>query len=97
MNNPKSTKSGQKTSNTRWVTVSDDEDQRRTTHARPWFLVQEPAIRRAILLGIAAILVWRGVWLLADLFIFPDNLPLSGVTTIAVGLIIFALFGEVRL
>ncbi len=64
---------------------------------RPWFLVSEPVIRRALLLGIAAILIWRGVWLLTDLFLLPDNLPVSGMLSIFIGLVIFMIFGEVRL
>ena len=64
---------------------------------RPWFLVSVPTIRRALLLGLAAILIWRGVWLLTDLFLVPDNLPLSGLLSIMAGLIIFMIFGEVRL
>ena len=64
---------------------------------RPWFLVQEPTIRKALVLGIATILVWRGVWLLLDLFFIPSNLPLSAVLSIVMGLLAFMVFGEVRL
>jgi hypothetical protein len=63
----------------------------------PRLFVGDPIIRRALLLGVAAILIWRGVWLLTDLFLLPDNLPVSGMLSITIGLIIFMIYNEVRI
>ena len=61
------------------------------------YFVTEPVIRRALLIGVGSILIWRGVWLLTDLFLVPDDLPLSGFLSICIGLLLFVFFGEVRL
>jgi len=79
------------------MTHSTTRDAKEEDKKRPWFMVSEPVIRRALLLGIGAILIWRGVWLLTDLFLLPDNLPVSGMLSIFIGLVIFMIFGEVRL
>jgi hypothetical protein len=41
---------------------------------------------RVLLLGIAAILIWRGVWGLADVYLFPNDQDLSFVVSIIIGL-----------
>ena len=52
---------------------------------------------KAFFIGIAAIIVWRGVWLLLDLYLFPRNLTASAIISISAGLLLFALYGEIRL
>lgn len=52
---------------------------------------------KATLLGVAAISTWRGLWLLSDLFIFPNDLVISGVVSVCIGLILFIIYGEIRL
>ena len=52
---------------------------------------------KALLLGLAAISAWRGVWLLSDLYIFPNDLTVSGIVSVAIGLVIFVLYREIRL
>jgi len=42
----------------------------------------------AILIGIAVILFWRGVWAVADVLIFPDDYLLSGIISLLLGLFI---------
>ena len=68
-----------------------------TTKDEKRWLSTDPMIRKALLLGLAGILVWRGVWLLTDLFLTPDNLPLSAVLSIVLGLGIMIFYSEVRL
>lgn len=43
---------------------------------------------RIMIVCIAVIMVWRGVWDLCDLFLFPDNTILSNVVSIVVGILI---------
>ena len=45
----------------------------------------------ALMLGLAAVAFWRGVWGLADLYLFPNNLNLSLIISAAVGIIILYL------
>jgi len=42
----------------------------------------------ALIIGIAVILFWRGVWQLADLLIFPNNALFSNISSLIIGLII---------
>jgi|TARA_B100002003_G_C14031461_1_gene497206 hypothetical protein len=42
----------------------------------------------ALILGIAIILVWRGIWGLADLYLFPNSLTQSFIISIVIGLVI---------
>ncbi len=42
----------------------------------------------AVIIATAIILVWRGLWGLADLYIFPNNELYSYTVSITVGLII---------
>lgn len=52
---------------------------------------------KAFFIGLAAIIVWRGVWLLLDLYLFPQNLTASAVISISAGMLLFVLYGEIRL
>ena len=40
---------------------------------------------------IALILIWRGVWGLADIFLFPSNQTISFLFSIIIGLVILAI------
>lgn len=42
----------------------------------------------ALIIGIGVILVWRGFWGLADIYLFPQNPPLSHLSSILIGLLI---------
>ena len=44
-----------------------------------------------ILIGIAIVLFWRGVWLLSDLYLFPNDNFLSGISSIFIALLILYL------
>lgn len=44
----------------------------------------------AFIIGTAIILVWRGIWGLADLYIFPKNETYSYLASIVIGIIILA-------
>ena len=52
---------------------------------------------KAFILGTAAISTWRGLWLLSDLYIFPNDLTISGIVSVSIGLIIFFFYREIRL
>lgn len=52
---------------------------------------------RSLLIGVGSISVWRGLWLLSDLIIFPDDLMLSALVSIVIGLVIFIISNEIRL
>jgi hypothetical protein len=41
-----------------------------------------------LVLAIGVVAIWRGVWGLMDLYLFPDNPTLSFIISIAVGLFI---------
>ncbi len=41
--------------------------------------------------AIGIVMVWRGVWGLLDTYLFPDNLTLSFIISIIVGIIILFL------
>lgn len=43
---------------------------------------------RVLQIAIAIVLVWRGAWGLMDLYIFPDNLPVSYIFSLIIGLIV---------
>jgi hypothetical protein len=42
----------------------------------------------ALLIGTAVISVWRGIWNLLDLYLYPNDLVLSSILSITIGLII---------
>lgn len=41
---------------------------------------------RVLSIAIAVVFFWRGVWGLMDLYIFPDNLTLSYIISLVIGL-----------
>lgn len=41
-----------------------------------------------LLLAAGIVLIWRGVWGLADMYLFPNNLILSYIISIIVGILI---------
>jgi hypothetical protein len=45
-------------------------------------------VGRTIIVAFAIILFWRGVWGLMDVFLFPNNLMLSYIISIIVGVLI---------
>lgn len=47
----------------------------------------------AILIGAAIILFWRGIWMLADEFLFPSIHWLSAVIGLVIGLVILYVRG----
>ena len=56
-----------------------------------------PAIRKIgmlLLVLVALVLIWRGVWGLADLYLFSSDLTASLILSIIFGLAILALFGK---
>jgi len=52
---------------------------------------KEHSIISEIFIGIALILFWRGVWLLSDLYLFPNDNFLSGISSIFIALLILYL------
>ncbi|MFC1732885.1 hypothetical protein ACFL6I_21495 [candidate division KSB1 bacterium] len=44
-----------------------------------------------LMIGIAVILIWRGVWNLLDEYLLPDHFLLSNIVGIVVGLLILYL------
>ena len=48
-------------------------------------------ILAALLIGLALVLFWRGIWHVADVVIFPNNYFLSGVVCIVIAFIILYL------
>ena len=42
-------------------------------------------------LAVGVVLVWRGVWGLADMFLFPNDLTLSFIVSILAGILILYL------
>ena len=50
---------------------------------------------KAILVGAAIVMFWRGTWGLLDLYLFPDNQELSFVVSLLSGLLlVFFLAGK---
>jgi hypothetical protein len=50
-----------------------------------------------IILAFAIISFWRGVWGLMDLYLFPNNLTLSLITSIVIGVaIIYSIKGKLK-
>ena len=47
-----------------------------------------------LFIAVGVILFWRGLWGLADLYIFPENPPMSFVISILLGLAILLLSHE---
>jgi len=42
----------------------------------------------SILVGMALIFFWRGIWILTEMYLFPNNHTLSAIICIVVGLFI---------
>ena len=42
----------------------------------------------SVIVGAAIILFWRGVWILADIFLFPNDMLLSASVSLLAGLFI---------
>jgi uncharacterized membrane protein len=42
----------------------------------------------SLIIAIAFISIWRGVWRLFDYYVFPNNFVLSSVTTLILGIVI---------
>lgn len=49
-----------------------------------------------LLIGVGGISFWRGMWLLSDVLIFPDDPISSALVSIIIGLVIFVVANEVR-
>jgi len=47
----------------------------------------------SIAISLAMVLFWRGIWGLADLFLFPDDLVMSFAVSVVVGLAILIATG----
>lgn len=41
-----------------------------------------------LLVALAIVLFWRGVWGLMDLYLFPKNLTISYMSSLAIGIVI---------
>jgi hypothetical protein len=51
----------------------------------------------AIICGFALIIFWRGVWGLADIYLFPENPALSASISIIIGIsILYLMDSELR-
>ena len=60
-------------------------------------LLKNNVVFRALILGVAAIAVWRGLWTLQDLYLFPKEPTLSCIVSILIGIIIFYIYSEIQL
>lgn len=47
-----------------------------------------------IIMFFAVVAVWRGIWGLLDLYLFPDNPTLSFIISILIGLFILIISGK---
>lgn len=47
-----------------------------------------------VLLGVSAVMLWRGVWDLMDVFLFPHNIALSATVSIIIGSLFMFLYVE---
>tara|TARA_R110002153_G_scaffold121572_1_gene267199 strand:- start:1737 stop:2000 length:264 start_codon:yes stop_codon:yes gene_type:complete len=61
------------------------------------FLLKNNIVFRSLILGVAAIAVWRGLWTLQDLYLFPKEPVLSCIISILIGIIIFYIYSEIQL
>ncbi len=50
-------------------------------------------IGRFLITLLGGVLIWRGTWIAADLYLFPDNIQLSMAACIVGGLIIIFVMG----
>ena len=51
------------------------------------FKVSHPNLY-SVVIGASIILFWRGIWILADMFLFPNDMLLSATVCLLVGLFI---------
>ncbi len=51
---------------------------------------QNPTLLSVVALDLAAVMVWRGAWGFMDLYIFPDHKEMSFLTSLTLGLGLFA-------
>ena len=49
------------------------------------FRVSHPNLY-SVVIGASIILFWRGIWMLADMFLFPNDILLSATVSLLVGL-----------
>lgn len=42
----------------------------------------------AFIIGAGLIFFWRGIWMLADVYLFPDSRAISGAVSLIIGLAI---------
>ncbi|MFT7644436.1 MAG: hypothetical protein ACI9BF_000080 [Candidatus Paceibacteria bacterium] len=47
-----------------------------------------------LLLAIGIVFIWRAIWGLSDLYLFPDNPELSYIVSASMGIIILLLTGK---
>jgi hypothetical protein len=52
------------------------------------FKIKNSHLFLALLVGIAVISVWRGIWNLLDFWLYPNDVVLSSILSIVIGLII---------
>jgi hypothetical protein len=45
----------------------------------------------ALIIAFAVISFWRGIWGLMDVYLFPNNLPMSFIASLVIGLVILIL------
>jgi hypothetical protein len=45
----------------------------------------------ALIISSGVILLWRGIWMIADIYLFPHNAFLSGITSVIIGILILIL------
>jgi len=49
----------------------------------------------ALIVGTAVIAVWRGIWNLLDLYLYPNDIVLSSIISIIIGLVILIVTHQV--
>jgi len=49
----------------------------------------------ALLIGTALIMLWRGVWGLLDIYLFPDNKTVSFALSVIIGILILSATGKI--
>lgn len=52
----------------------------------------DPYFIRNLTIILAAIFIWRGIWNLLDFYLFPGNIILSNIMSIALGIILLFIF-----
>ena len=60
-------------------------------HLPPISLRMRKGFIGTLLIVVAVILVWRGLWNLMDIYIFPENELLSNIASVAIGLFLLYL------